>query len=413
MLHVLYGEVLVGQLWYEARALCFQYVDGWLQSHDAFALTPHLALDSSVFRGEEVLYFFSNLLPEGAVLDTILKLKRLPRGDIYAQLLAFGEDAAGAFALVPADGRVSRQAQYQAYPLDSIRADLLRLADHVPLLFQHGELRLSLAGAQDKIPVYYANGEFQLPMGGAASTHILKPTLQPQCLFPEAVLNEAFCLSLAQQCGLTAVNAEIVYVPEPILLVERYDRYRADGQVKRLHQLDFCQLAGLLPDQKYQKDGGLGLGDILRLIDRYAVIPARDRLGVLDWILFNYLIGNADAHAKNLAMLVTHGNRLQLAPFYDLLCTSVYPQLDTRMAMAIGGEYRPEWVQQRHWQRFAAEANVNFALLQKRGLVLAKRVVDNIPQVAQRFGAQNNPWLVQLTQLLVKRAGWLVARLGH
>ena len=129
---------------------------------------------------------------------------------------------------------------------------------------------------------------------------------------------------------------------------------RQNGQVQRLHQLDFCQLAGVLPDQKYAKDGGSGLADIFSMIDRYAAVPGRDRLQVLDWVVFNYLIGNADAHAKNLAMLVGAGNRLQLAPLYDLLCTSVYPQLDTRMAMAIGGEYRPEWVQQRHWQRFAA-----------------------------------------------------------
>ncbi|MBU0654809.1 MAG: type II toxin-antitoxin system HipA family toxin [Gammaproteobacteria bacterium] len=413
MLQVLYGNETVGQLWSEARELHFRYAHEWISSRSAFPLSPHLPISTQTWRGDEVLFFFSNLLPEGAVLDAILKLKRLPRGDVYAQLAAFGEDAAGAFSLVPEDEGRQRQPAWQPYSVEDIRADLERLADHLPLLFQHGELRLSLAGAQDKIPVHYADGQFQLPMGGAASTHILKPAIQPQKVFPDSVLNEAFCLHLARHCGLAAVKAEVVRLPEPVLVVERYDRRLQNGQVQRLHQLDFCQLAGVLPDQKYAKDGGPGLADIFGLIDRYAAVPGRDRLQVLDWVVFNYLIGNADAHAKNLAMLVGAGNRLQLAPLYDLLCTSVYPQLDTRMAMAIGGEYRPEWVQHRHWQRFAAEASINFSLLQKRGLALGKRVLEGIPPVATVLGAEYNPLIASITGLVGKRAGWLESRLGN
>lgn len=412
MLQVLYGKETVGQLWSEARELHFRYAPEWIRSRAAFPLTPHLPVSTQTWRGDDVLFFFSNLLPEGTVLDAILKLKRLPRGDVYAQLAAFGEDAAGAFSLVPEGEIRQRQPGYQPYPVEGIRADLERLADHLPLLFQHGELRLSLAGAQDKIPVRYADGQFQLPVGGAASTHILKPAIQPQKVFPEAVLNEAFCLRLARHCGLTAVNAEVVCLPEPVLVVERYDRRLQDGKVLRLHQLDFCQLAGVLPDQKYAKDGGPDLADIVGLIDRYAAVPGRDRLQVLDWVVFNYLIGNADAHAKNLAMLVGEGNRLQLASLYDLLCTSIYPQLDTRMAMAIGGEYRPEWVQHRHWQRFAAEASINFSLLQKRGLALAGKVLAGIQPVMAALGAEDSAVLGSVAELIRKRAGWLELRLG-
>ncbi len=411
MLQVLYGNATVGQLWSESRELCFQYAASWVQSPNAFPLTPHLPLDLQIRRGDDVLFFFSNLLPEGAVLDAILKLKRLPRGDIFAQLTAFGEDAAGAFSIVPEGNIRQRQPAYQPYPVENIHADLERLADHLPLLFQHGELRLSLAGAQDKIPVHYADGQFQLPMNGAASTHILKPAIQPQKTFPDSVLNEAFCLQLARHCGLAAVKAEVISVPEPVLVVERYDRRLQNGQVQRLHQLDFCQLGGVLPDQKYAKDGGPGLADIFGLIDHYATVPGRDRLQVLDWVVFNYLIGNADAHAKNLAMLVGAGNRLQLAPLYDLLCTSAYPQLDTRMAMAIGGEYRPEWVQHRHWQRFADEAGINFSLLQKRSLILGKRVLDTIQPVAKTLGAEGNPLMASITKFVNKRAKWLESRL--
>jgi hypothetical protein len=67
---------------------------------------------------------------------------------------------------------------------------------------------------------------------------------------------------------------------------------------------------------------------------------------------FNHLIGNADAHAKNLAMLFTDRGP-QLAPFYDLLSTQVYPDLTDRQAIRIGGENRPSWIQRRHWERFS------------------------------------------------------------
>ncbi len=412
MLQVLYAKQVVGHVWAEARVLCFQYAGDWLAQESAFPLTPHLPLSATVWRGEAVLFFFSNLLPEGGVLDAILKLRRLPRGDVYAHLQAFGEDAAGAFSIVPADATGQRNPAYQPYPTATIRADLGRLAQHIPLLLQHGELRLSLAGAQDKIPVRYAEGAFWLPVEGAASTHILKPALQPESQFPDSVLNEAFCLRLAAYCGLGSVPVEVIHLPEPVLLVGRYDRVQAEGEVQRLHQLDFCQLAGVLPDQKYAKDGGPTLADVFSLVDQYADVPGRDRLKVLDWVVFNYLLGNADAHAKNLSMLVLPGKRLHVAPLYDLLCTAAYPQLDTRMAMAIGGEYRPQWVQQRHWQRFAAEVGVNPILLQKRSMALGKRVLAGMEPIAASLGMGDRPLFAVMAGIVHKRAGWLATRQG-
>ena len=121
-------------------------------------------------------------------------------------------------------------------------------------------------------------------------------------------------------------------------------------------------------------------------------------------VVFNYLVGNADAHGKNLAMLLTAGNKMQLAPIYDVLCTAVYPNLDTRMAMPIGGEYRPAWVQHRHWQRFAEESNINLALLSKRGLALAKRVQVGLAPVFALLGMTNNKLALNIETLVRERA---------
>ena len=58
-----------------------------------------------------------------------------------------------------------------------------------------------------------------------------------------------------------------------------------------------------------------------------------------EWIIFNYLIGNTDAHAKNLSLLHSDSG-VKLAPFYDLLSTEVYPEtiIDHEMAMLINGK---------------------------------------------------------------------------
>ncbi len=408
MLTVLQGERRVGQLWTAERILHFRYDAEWRIAPDAFPLSPRLPLAIDSHSGDEVALFFSNLLPEGPVLAAILKLRRLPAGDLYAQLEAFGEDAAGAFAVVPEGQERQRTPHDQPYPLAAIQADLARLADHLPLLAQHGELRLSLAGAQNKIPVKYAEGAFWLPAGGAASTHILKPAIQPTRQFPDSVRNEALCLRLADACGLRAVEAAVVGVPEPVLVVRRYDRITVADSVQRFHQLDFCQLAGVLPDQKYEKDGGPSLAMVFSLVDRHAAAPARDRLALLDGVLFNYLIGNADAHAKNLAMQVEPGGRLRLAPLYDVLCTVIYPHLDTRMALAIGGEFRPEWVREANWRRFAESVQINPALLRKRALRLAKRMSDHLPRVAALPTVGADGRLVErIGQVIAQRTRWL------
>lgn len=408
MLLVLYNNERVGKLWGENRVLHFRYEEKWLKTKNSFPLSPRLPLNNRFFAGDEVVFFFSNLLPEGPILASLLKLKHLPIGDVYAQLEAFGEDAAGAFAVVPESQGKQRKPSYESYPLRALRADLERLKQNQPLLIQHLDLRLSLAGVQNKIAVKYEKGKFWLPAGGAASTHILKPAIQPEREFANSVLNEALCLRLARLSGLDAAEAEVVRLPQPVLLIKRYDRQWNQNKIIRLHQLDFCQLAGVLPDQKYEKDGGPSISTLFALIDEHARLAGRDRLKLIDWVIFNYLIGNADAHGKNLAMLVEPSGRLSLAPAYDLLCTAVYPNLDARMAMAIGGEYRPEWVRTKNWKQFSENVHINPSLLKKRSRELAKRTINYFSQaVALLENKRALPITAKIKRIIIQRARWL------
>lgn len=408
MLAVRHAGEIVGRLQARERELAFTYDVAWLGRPHAFPLSPRLPPRADPHVGEEVLFFFANLLPEGPVLDTLCRLQRLPRGNVYRLLEAFGRECAGAFELVPETDEPPRDPAYEPYPPDQLTADLQRLRDNIPLLQSHGELRLSLAGAQNKIPLRYADGQFSLPAGGAASTHILKPALQPEKLYPDAVLNEALCMRLAQAVGLPSAPVQLVAQPEPVLLVERYDRVIDGDRVHRLHQLDFCQLAGVLPDQKYEIEGGPGVGDLFALIDRHSALPARDRLQLVDWLLFNVLIGNADAHAKNIAMLYDRKGKLRLAPAYDLLSTAYWPELDDKLAMAIGGERRPRWVMRRHWQQLCDEARLNLTLLRRRALSLADALQQQLPVVAGGLGVEADaPLLRHLSKTITRRRAYL------
>jgi len=209
---------------------------------------------------------------------------------------------------------------------------------------------LSLAGAQNKLPVFVDGDKLFLPRGSASSSHILKPQI-PE--FPNTVENEAFCMRLAGQVGLPVPKTRIW--DGKAFLIERYDR--TGKNPRRLHQEDFCQALGFGYDQKYQSEGGPGLKDCFALIEEHSAEPAVDKGRLIRWNVFNALIGNCDAHAKNLSLLYAEDG-IRLAPFYDLMSTRIYPSLSEKLAMKIGGENRPDWVMRRHWERMAGEAGV-------------------------------------------------------
>jgi serine/threonine-protein kinase HipA len=382
MLAVVHARGVVGQLQPTQGGLVLTYAPEWLAMAGAFPLSPRLPLRQAPWDGDEVVVFFANLLPEGALLDTLLRMRRLPVGNLYRQLEAFGRESAGAFAVVPVDDATTTTADapvWIPYPRDVLIEDLARMREQVPLLARHQALRLSLAGAQNKMPVRYDDGALWLPQGSAASTHILKPALQPERLFPHAVHNEAFCLRLAHAVGLPVPASTLLRDPEPLLLIERYDRQWQDGELQRLHQLDACQLTGVLPSHKYEADGGPGLQACFEMVDAYSAMPAVDRLQLVDWLLFNLLIGNADAHGKNVSMVYGSHGRLRLAPAYDLLATGYWHELSDDMAMSIGGERCPGWIQARHWQRLCEAVRLNPTQLRRRALALRDNALRHAP----------------------------------
>ncbi len=161
------------------------------------------------------------------------------------------------------------------------------------------------------------------PLPGTASTHILKPN-HPGADYPASVMNEFFTMRLARAVGLEVPEVRRIYVPQPIYLVERFDRFRTgdDDEVRRRHVIDTCQLLNKSRTFKYSA----AQVDTLTQAASLCRAKAAARLQLYRWLLFNALVGNGDNHLKNISFIVD-ASGIKMAPAYDLLATAVY---DTR-----------------------------------------------------------------------------------
>lgn len=351
----------IGRLWLdERRRFVFQYDPARIDRPGKTALSLSLPLREAPYADDSSRPFFANLLPEGELRKIIARRFGISERNDFLLLKEIGGECAGAVSVFPEGVAPKEKPGYREISeneLHKIVADL----PMKPLLAGERGIRLSLAGAQDKLPIYMVDDRIFLAAGNAPSTHIMKPPIRG---LDGTVINEAFCMALAGEMGLSVPESAARKNKDMLLIVRRFDREKtADGKWIRLHQEDFCQALGVLPDQKYESEGGPSLSRCFNLIAGESIRPAADRMVLLKWVIFNVLIGNADAHAKNLAVLLTPPGP-RLAPFYDLICTKVYKNLSDRLAIKIGGENRPAWLQPRHWKRFADDVSI------KQGLVL-------------------------------------------
>lgn len=385
---VLANEVRVGTVEVEGGLWKFSYAADWT----AFALSPNFPVATRGFtdstNARPVEWFFDNLLPEGRLRELIAFRDRIDPRDTWALLIRHGQDMAGALALLPEGADAA--AEEILVPLspetleEQIKASRAR---NLPLMAAWEELRMSLAGAQEKLGLRIdASGALFLPEGIAASTHIVKPE-NASLDFPFCPANEFFCMRLASELGIRVPAVDLLHLPEPLYVIERFDRRAAKtgeadigGGVQRLHQIDLCQALGVAPSRKYESEGGLGLHHLFEVLQgTFVDRPAVAINAVVQWVAFNYLVGNLDAHAKNIAFLM-RGQKAEVAPFYDILCVEAYLPRAT-MAMAIAGENKPGWVEGRHWDAMAFEARVAPRLVRSVLKKLVERIPDGISRV--------------------------------
>jgi len=374
-LSVYFDEALAGKLVQDENGrLSFFYNFDYLANNRALPLSTSMPLGDKVYEDAIARPFFSNLLPDDFARHRVARLLGVSEKNPFAILEIMGGECAGAISLYPENQIPSppKSKDYEVLDEQKLQQILLMLSRR-PLLAGEKDIRMSLAGAQDKLAVALVNDKIALTKGTSPTTHIIKPPISDVL---DSVFNEYFCMVLAKRMNIPVASAEVRWAETtPYLLIERYDR-TADHH--RLHQEDFCQALSIPPELKYENEGGPSIKDCLDLIEQYSLRPAVDKTTFIHIIIFNYLIGNADAHAKNYSFLYQQ-RRPQLAPAYDLLSTAVYPQVTQKMAMKIGGKYKPEDVFLRHWYQLVPDTRLAKTTMEKD----LKKFAKALPKKAQ------------------------------
>ncbi len=334
-------DELVGTL-FDESPIKFIYDTVWRQNNQQ-AISPNINLSQAEHSGQAVESYFENLLPEAGIRD-LLKLK-FQVTTTFGLLAVIGGDTASDLTILPED-EAPKPPQYQAITWQDIAAEFTQQQGLIRNIQEEDGLRISLAGAQRKLSICIDNdGNPLLPLGSSPSTYIIKPDIQGVEGVWASAINETFVMTLAAKLELGV--AEVSYQPiAKACVIKRYDRLlNANGQIKRLHQLDLCQLDGKSSTIKYESDGGPNLKRCRELLSQSGV-GAADTKRFIQWIFFNLYVGNHDSHAKNISIYFTTQTGVRLTPFYDLLCTSIYPNLSRKFAFNIGGESKPSNINQ-------------------------------------------------------------------
>ena len=319
-LHASINQAQVGTLQEVDGLWSFQYTTDWLGSPAGFALSPHLPLTPEPLLDgaskRPVQWYFDNLLPEEGQRVLLAGDARLDAADAFGLLAWYGAESAGSVTLLPPDAEPQPAGSLRSLSDDALEVRIQKLPD-APLT--HAAIkRMSLAGAQHKLAVVLQDGGLFEPAGATPSTHILKPD-HPDEDYAHSVINEWFVMRLAKRLGLDVPDVHRRYVPSPVYLVDRFDRLVQGQTWQRLHVIDACQLLGLDRTFKYSQ----GNMESLAALANACRSPAVARSRLFGWLVFNVLVGNSDAHLKNLSFMVSHEG-VQLAPFYDLLSIAAY-----------------------------------------------------------------------------------------
>ncbi|NYT59652.1 HipA domain-containing protein [Alcaligenaceae bacterium] len=444
------NEVHVADIAHDARqdAWALTYSPDWCRRVDSFALSPSLPMpepsqsEAIPYRSGAIKRFLENLLPEGHALDAVAASERVSKNNIFGLIRTIGAESTGAFRyLTPNEAGVG--AEPDTPPR---RVTLEELHERIasrelrPLLEWDGKIRMSVAGLQDKLPLYL-HGEpgtgtevvLFLPDYPLASTHILKP--QPPGI-DYMVVNEHYCMTLAKAMGLPVGQVAILRTPTPVLVVKRFDRKLASEQVpgivstdlpgqetlrpvERLHIIDACQAYDLPVSFKYERNFGSGrdvahirdgmsLPRLFKLARTAAISPAPTKRVLLQWALFQLLIGNYDAHGKNFSFYMMPAG-LQPAPWYDLVSVAQYPTFTNELAMAFGDAFTLDDLSGMELAQFAVACDINPRFVAREATRLCKLARKSAQAVLDgaAYLPEEQLFVQRIVDFVIRQADWL------
>lgn len=366
----------------------FTYSKAYMASPKALPLSCSLPFQTEAYGDVQARAFFAGLLPEESIRILVARALHVSEKNDFRLLNALGGECAGAVTLLQEDEVPENTEQRIDWMTEEGLLSVLKKAQLRPFMAGQKGVRLSLAGAQHKIPLCYDGERFGIPLGSTPSTHILK---QPVAGVEQSVQNEYFCLHLAKSLSLPVAQSSIVSLGDTdFLLVERYDRDSVAGKSIRRHQEDFCQALGYSSSKKYQSDGGPGFKECFALVRNHTKPSAVYIKNLLNISIFNMLVGNNDAHAKNFSLLYSSKGHMQLAPFYDLLSTAAYEHIDNRMAMKIGCKNIFSDIYPRHMDKFCDEIQIKKSFVIELMSDMINRLPANASAIAEDIPSIGN-----------------------
>ncbi|GAB3479643.1 type II toxin-antitoxin system HipA family toxin [Polaromonas eurypsychrophila] len=398
----------------------FQYADAWPASPAARPLSLSLPLtpNNVPHRGNVVLHFFDNLLPDSDTIRRRLRDKFATGStDTFALLAAIGRDCVGAVQLLPLGEEPTSFDRIESAPLDEAGVEhainTAVTGGRVIGMLEADDFRISIAGAQEKTALLWHAGHWRRPLGATPTTHIFKLPLglvgNMRADMSDSVENEWLCARLLAAFGMPVAKCEpAIFGKRKVLVVERFDRAlqtppAGNEWLARLPQEDFCQALGVSGERKYESEGGPGIRAILRQLE-ISNRANEDRLTFVKAQLAFWLMAATDGHAKNFSIFLERGGGFHMTPLYDVL--SVWPIMGTgpnqvhprraKLGMAIRSNlgsknthYYLHEIRTRHWQLLARQSGVPDAFDHMVALVL------QVPDALDRVAAQLPPGFPQ------------------
>jgi len=409
-LKITIADKVVASIWVDRddETYKFDYSDEWKEK--GFAVSPHIELNQTIKSGT-IRRFLENLIPEGKGLEDITQFAHISKNNTFAIIKAIGYDTSGALMF----GEHTNQYEeiFRAISNEELANRITNIEESSIVIWDKKE-RLSLAGVQEKLPVIIRDGQIGLGDGTLSSTHIMKFQTKKHA---NIVVNELFCMKLAKKINLNVAEVELYRFKEhPVLMVKRFDRIYKEKRVERLHVIDACQMLDLSSSHKYERNFGSGrdvkdiregasFSKLFKSAD-ICEVPARAKLEILNWSIFNLIIGNSDAHGKNFSFFVDEKG-IRPTPFYDMLCIIAHENVEHDLAMAYGDEFNPDEVKAYQLREFADTIGLNFKLvsqsIDKIASLIIKALEDDIVDNSDLFNEEKS-FVDHLRVLIIQRA---------
>ena len=398
----------------DPKDACFQYLPAYLTDAAAAPISIRLPLREEPYAAVQTAAFFEGLLPEGFTRRSAAQWMHVDESDYLSLLHGLGRECLGAICVTEESETV--HASYGQVTEGQIRE--LAAEGAVKSAEIVTKSHLSLAGASGKIGLYYAGNQkkWYLPEGTAPSTHIVK---QSHVRLDHIVTNEQLALLTAARLGIPVPDSFILNTGngedrEVLFATERYDRVFQENAEKicelpkpsRLHQEDFAQAMGIPASQKYEREGAGYMNGMFDLLRRYSSDPITDQARLWDILVFDFLIGNTDAHVKNFSLLYSPDLKsVRLAPAYDIISTAVYEQSTRDMAFCIGGEFSMDAMDEGTFLKAAKETGLGTQMAMRRFDSLRNRFTDALESSAEELAAGGYQRAYALKERILQNGG--------